>query len=87
MSTIPPSDQCTDETEASAIGGAPGRSIAASTAAVQSPSSGRATTSTVNRPAGARVVHSSTAEEWSFSSTSTRAPAGTATSLAAAATP
>ena len=58
-------------------GGAPGRSIAASTAAVQSPSSGCRTTSTVKPCAGARVIHSSTAEEWSFSSSSTREPAGT----------
>ena len=41
----------------------------------------------LNCPEGARVVHSSTAEEWSFSSTSTRERAGTVTSLAAAATP
>ena len=48
MSTIPPSDQCTDEMDASPTGGAPGRAIAASTAAVQSPSSGCRTTSTLN---------------------------------------
>src|SRR5262249_56781711 len=77
----PPSDQCTDEIEARPTGDAPGRSIAASTAAVQSPAAGRGTTSTVNTPDGARVVHSSTADEWSFSSTSTREPARTATSL------
>jgi hypothetical protein len=41
----------------------------------------------VNCPEGARVVHSSTADECSFSSTSTREVAGTVMSLAAAATP
>src|SRR5262249_1885793 len=82
-----PSDQCTDETEARPTGDAPGRSIAASTAAVQSPAAGRGTTSTVNRPDGARVIHSSTADEWSFSSTSTRERAGTVMSLAAVAPP
>ena len=73
--------------DASPTGGAPGRSIAASTAAVQSPSSGCRTTSTLNPWAGARVVHSSTAEEWSFSSSSTRVPAGTVSTFAAVATP
>src|SRR5262245_54319151 len=87
ISTAPPSDQCTDEIEARPTGDAPGRSIAASTAVVQSPAAGRGTTSTVNRPAAARVVHSSTADEWSFSSTSTREAAGTVMSLAAVATP
>jgi hypothetical protein len=76
-----------DEIDASAMGGAPDRSIAASTAAVQSPSSGCGTTSTVNPCAGARVIHSSTAEEWSLASTSTRVPAGTVSSFAAVATP
>src|SRR5476651_1534356 len=38
MSSAPPSDQCTDETDASASGRAPLRSIASSTAEVQSPS-------------------------------------------------
>ena len=73
--------------EASATGAPPGCSIDARTAAVQSLSAGCDTTSTVNRPSGARVIHSSTADEWSFSSTSTREPAGTVSSLAAEATP
>ena len=84
---MPPSDQCTDEIDASAIGGAPGRAIAVSTASVQSPCSGRPTVSTVKPPASARVIHSSTGEAWSSSSTSTRAPAGTGRILAAVATP
>ena len=71
-STAPPSDQCTEEIEASATGAAPVRSIAVSTAAVQSPLPGRRTVSTVKPPASARAIHSSTGEEWSSSSTSTR---------------
>jgi hypothetical protein len=63
MSIVPPSAQCTEEIEASATAGAPGASIAARTAAVQSPSSGRGTAATLNRPACARVVHYSTADE------------------------
>ncbi len=59
---MPPSDQCTDEIEASASGAAPGRSIAAMSAAVQSPS-GRAHGLDREAAAGARVIHSSTAEE------------------------
>ena len=84
---MPPSDQCTEEMEASATGAAPRRSMAATTAAVQSPSPGRCTTSTVKPPSPARVIHSSTGEEWSSCSTSTREPAGTASPLAAVATP
>src|SRR5262245_59378154 len=87
ISTTPPSAQCTDEMEARATGAAPGFSIAARTAAVQSPSCGRGTASMVNRPAQARVAHSNTADEWSFSSTRTREDAGTVMSLAAVATP
>ncbi len=59
MSSAAPSDQCTLEIEASETG-APGRAMAASTAAVQSPSAGRCTVSTVKPWAGARAVHSST---------------------------
>jgi len=86
-STRPPSDQCTEEMEASATGAAPRRSIAAMTAAVQSPWAGRSTTSTAKPPSPARVIHSSTGEEWSSCSTSTREPAGTASPFAAVATP
>ena len=60
---MPPSDQCTDEIEARPTGGAPDRSMAASTAEVQSPSSGWHTVSTVNACAWLRVCHSSTGEE------------------------
>jgi hypothetical protein len=62
MSSSPPSDQWIDEIDASATGGAAGRSIAASTAEVQSPSAGCATVSTVNPCAPAREIHSSTGE-------------------------
>ena len=61
-STTPPSDQCTDEIEASATGAAPGRAMAVSTASVQSPLPGRLIASTVKPPVGAREVHSSTGE-------------------------
>ena len=84
---MPPSDQCTEDMEASATGAAPGRTMAATTAAVQSPSAGRSTTSTVKPPSAARVIHSSTGEEWSSCSTSTREPAGMGSPLAAVATP
>ena len=47
MSSAPPSDQCTEEIDTSASGAAPGRSIASSTADVQSPSAGCFTVSTV----------------------------------------
>ena len=46
MSSAPPSDQCTEEIDTSASGAAPGRSIASSTAEVQSPSVGCFTGST-----------------------------------------
>jgi hypothetical protein len=72
----PPSDQCTDEIEASARRAAPGRSIAAITAEVQSPSGGWRTVSMVKPAEAARVCHSRIGEEWSFSRTSTRMPAG-----------
>ena len=67
---------------------APGRSTASVSAAVQSPSPGRRTVSTAKPSAGARATHSSTGEEWSSSSTSTREPAGSGPSaLPAEATP
>ena len=78
--------QCTDEIDARPTGGAPGRSIAARTADVQSPSSGRRTVSTVNPSASARVRHSSTGEEWSSSRTMTRAPRAIVHNFAAVAT-
>ncbi len=86
-SIAPPSDQCTDENEATAIGAAPVRWIASSNAVVQSPSAGRRTVSTVKPPASARVIHSSTGEEWSSWRTSTRDPRGMGSTLAAVATP
>jgi len=61
-SISPPSDQCTEEIEASAIGSPCGRSIASSTAEVQSPSAGCATVSTMKSCARARDIHSSTGE-------------------------
>ena len=48
---------------ATLTGGAPGRSMAARTADVQSPSSGRRTVSTAKPCASARVCHSNTGEE------------------------
>ena len=62
MSSSPPSDQWIDEIDASASGGAPGRSIASSTAEVQSPSAGCVIVSTVKPCASARAIHSSTGE-------------------------
>jgi hypothetical protein len=85
-SILPPSDQCTEEIEATAIGGAPGRAIAVSSAPVQSPFSGR-TVSTAKPASPARAIHSSTGEEWSSCNTSTREPRGTGSSLAAVETP
>jgi hypothetical protein len=73
--------------EASATGGAWGRSIDVRIAAVQFPSVGAGTTSTMKWARGARVIHSSTAEEWSFCKTRTREPAGLFNIFAAAATP
>ena len=87
MSSAPPSDQCTEEIETSASGAAPVRSIASSTAEVQSPSAGCFTVSTVKPPASARLIHSSTGEVWSSCSTSTRLPRGIASTLPAVATP
>jgi hypothetical protein len=63
MSIRPPSDQCTEEIDASATGAAPGRSMAVSTAEVQSASSGWRMVSTMKPCASARVCHSSTGEE------------------------
>ena len=60
---MPPSDQCTEEMEASAIGAAPGRAMASASASVQSPLPGRGTVSTVKPCASARAIHSSTGEE------------------------
>ena len=62
MSSIPPSDQWIDDIDASDSGAAPGRSIASSTAEVQSPSAGCATVSTMKSCARARDIHSSTGE-------------------------
>jgi hypothetical protein len=62
-STTPPSRQCTEDIEAIAIGAAPGRPIAANSAAVQSPSAGRRTGSTAKPPSAARVIQSSIADE------------------------
>ena len=87
MSSAPPSDQCTEEIETSASGAAPGRSMAAMTAEVQSPSAGCFTGSTVKPPASARLIHSSTGEVWSSFSTSTRLPRGIASTLPAVETP
>ena len=86
-SIAPPSDQCTEENEATAMGAAPARSIAVSRASVQSPLPGRRTVSTEKPPARERDIHSRTGEEWSSSRTSTREPAGTRSTLAAVATP
>ena len=69
------------------MGAAPARSIAVSRASVQSPLPGRRTVSTEKPPACERDIHSRTGEEWSSSITSTREPAGTASTLAAVATP
>ena len=87
MSSAPPSDQWTEEIETRASGSAPGRSIAAITADVQSPSAGCFTVSTAKPPASARLIHSSTGEVWSSCSTSTRLPRGIVSTLPAVETP